>query len=172
MPASSKPKSAATKPKAASTHKQDKTYNISRRVKTGPEELPLPSGNTCLVKRPDPMDLISVGILDKFDSLTAMVQMEHFDRVDGKETPEQAQENTIAQMQALASNKDAFKDMLSMLDKMVTITVVEPNLTAPPEDDADRISGVFYADEVDLEDRVCILNYAMKGVQDLEPFRS
>lgn len=177
MPGPSRAKSAPTprRPKQQS-------YRVAAQSRVI-EDLPLPSfdedgktHNVCRVRRPDPLEMVGAGLLDHFDSLTAIIQTEHFDRVDGKKaedlTPEERQAQELAQLQALAKDPKALKGMLGLIDSLVAVTLVEPAASAPPEDDADREEGVLYADEIDLSDRFAILEYALGGVNSLRGFRS
>lgn len=157
-----------------------KKYGVATRAATT-LELELPSidpetneHNVCLVRRPGPMDLVAAGLLDHYDSLSAMVKIEHFDRVDekGSGTTKEGEEAVLDQLKGLAENKDALKGMLSMLDQLVVIAVVAPKVALQPTDEEERIPGVLYADEVDLEDRLAILNFAMGGTKQAEPFRT
>ncbi len=121
--------------------------------------------NVCRVKRPGVQGLIAAGVLDSFDSLTALVQSEHIDRVNG------VQEKRQAERALLMEDKESLVKALEMVDRVVTYVVVEPKLTMPPKNESERDPDVTYTDEVDLDDRMFILQFVLGGTRDLESFR-
>lgn len=134
-----------------------------------PMELELPSGNTCLAIRPGPQGLIKMGLLDSLDQLTGLVQREHIDSKDPKKQL-QAAVNTMA-----ANPKDLVEG-LEMVDKAIAHIVKEPKVwldeyeedgVTPLPRDPERI----YTDEVDLEDKMFIFQWAVGGTADLAAFR-
>lgn len=131
--------------------------------------------NVCLVKRPGVQGLMKAGVLDSFDSLTSLVQTEHIDRADGKAEFKREQAARAGQdYDQTALLKDDPKkiiEALALIDRVVLFCVVEPKLTAAPESEEDRDPEVLYVDEIDLDDRMFILNYVMGGSKDLETFR-
>jgi len=145
-------------------------------------DLECPSGETCRVRRPGVQGLIAMGLLDDMDQLTALVQIEHFNRVDGKISDPQAAKDALA---AFAENSDKVKAGLDMVAKLVVGCVIEPILTLVPKDAAGAdipmelrnvlpawTEDTVYVDQVDMEDQVFIMQYVMGGVADLTPFRA
>ena len=88
--------------------------------------------------------------------------------------------------------------LIEMLDRVLVYAVVEPQVSMPPAcsvcgelnvqgvkihededledfhqyDPADRDPSVLYADRVDLEDKMFIMNFVVGGTRDLQRFRS
>lgn len=150
--------------------------------------------NVCKVRRADPQALIAVGILDDFDSLTRLTQLK-IDEIEQGDNP--AKPSEAEQVKALAASKDDLLAGLAMIDKIVEYIVVEPKVVRPVRRDdygvplkvtaevdgkpvereipllpIERDPEVLYTDDVDLEDRMFILSYAMDGSKDLESFRA
>lgn len=139
-------------------------------------ELPLPSGETCLVRSLGIEALISSGLLENFDGLTSMVKELHLDRVaSGRATKAEDDEGIL---RSLVKEPHKWASFQKLLDGVVVASVVEPKLYAitDPNDQTDpRQPGRLYVDQVDFADRVAIMRAAMKGVSagvdDLKPFR-
>lgn len=122
--------------------------------------------NVCRVRRPGVQGLIAAGVLDSFDSLTGLVQSEHLDRVDGKND---RKKDTKEEMALLKDQKENIMKALALVDKVVLYCVVEPKLL--PVSDGERDDEKLYVDDVDLDDRMFILQFALGGSSDLETFR-
>lgn len=160
-----------------------KTSSAARGV-----ELKLPSKNArgdhnvVLVRVPNPQTLLAAGVLDSFDSLTALVKTEHFDRIDIAQSadPEAAMAKIAAGVSKLAESKEALLDGLGMVDKIVAHCVLEPAVyLAPPEGeewtpeqvDALESGAAVFVGDVDLDDKMFIMQYEVGGTTDLEEFR-
>lgn len=142
-------------------------------------ELDLPSGNTCLAIRPGAQGLIKHGLLDSMDQLTGLVQTEHIDSKDPRKVSEA--------VKALSVNKQQIEDGLAMVDKAIVFIVQQPKVWLDePKLDKDfkpvideegntifepRKADRIYADEVDIEDKMFIFNWALGGTADLKSFR-
>lgn len=144
-------------------------------------DLVCPSGETCQVRRPGVQGLIKVGVLDSFDELTAVVKLEHFDRVDGKVG--------AAEVAELAKDPKKVQAGLELMQKVLVHCIVQPALAPLPPEPADcprreeaghgercpactRDPDTLYIDAVELEDQAFILQYCMGGVADLATFRA
>lgn len=126
------------------------------------EDLLCPSGQLALVRRPGVEGLLKAGILHQLDSLTALVQQ----NLDGKNA------STEAALDDMMRDPEKLANMMRIIDKVVCYVVVKPEVQTTPDDITRRQDGVVYADMVDLEDKLFILNYAVGGTRDLERFRS
>jgi hypothetical protein len=156
--------------------KSKKGYGISKHK---PIELELPSvdddgdHNVCLVRRPGPQGLIRLGLLDNLDQLTSLVSKK-IDELGGK--VKSSNEVDAETVKALAANKEQLQAAMDLVDKVVCGVVVEPRVyLVPVEDDKGvtppREPDRLYVDEVDLEDKVFILNFAVGGSSDFTSFR-
>lgn len=148
-------------------------------------EFPLPSGNTCLLRRADPMMLLNSGILDNFDALTAMVAAAEKPaegskvaavkaaaaaRKGRKSQAQEDDEQGLAAVRALLQNGNGFSDAMRMMDKVVSLVVAEPAVTYAYAEDgaliprAEREPGHLYTDSVSLEDKTAIMTETFSGV--------
>jgi hypothetical protein len=130
----------------------------------GLEDLTVPSGQVCLVRRPGMQGLIKAGVLHNVDSLSQIVNEKHLLRVDGKATDE-------INMSSLLNDEQGMDEVLHVMDKVICHVVVKPEVHMTPGDVTRRQPGVVYADMVDLVDKMAIFNYAVGGTRDMESFR-
>lgn len=141
------------------------------------DELKLPSGNVCRVKRPGVPSLIAGGFFP--DTLTPIAQQAVDDGKRGKKHSQEELQDQFRQF--LASPKDIAM-MFEMTDRITAHCVVEPaceyHMTRETEEDPweeipeeDRDPEVLYTDEVDFEDKLFIFQYVVGGSRDLQSFR-
>lgn len=137
-------------------------------------ELTLPSGNTCLVRRPGLPELLSSGIFP--DDALKIVQ-ESMDtaraRTSGRE-PEKTEDELLEKMledpKQIAALWDAF-------DRVTVYAVVEPPVVYHLSDDgeiipfADRMVNALYTDMIDPDDKIHIFNFVCGGTSDVNRFR-
>lgn len=146
--------------------------------------------NVCRVRVLDPVAMLTGGLLDEFDSLTQLSAMK-MQQVEGRTMP------TPEAVRDLAKMTDKLQSGLEMVDRLVEAVVVEPavvwavhrwpadhndpELAGKPRKNRDgswmklgpdeRDEETLYADEVDLEDRMFILQWAVGGIKAPEQFR-
>jgi hypothetical protein len=123
----------------------------------------VPSGNVALCRRPGMQSIISVGIVP--NSLMSIIsQAVNGEEIDAEKLRKKSEE--------LLSNPTLLADYLEMVDRIVCFSVIEPHVEMPPKDNADpRKPDQLYADEVDLEDKQFIFQWAVGGTANLETFR-
>jgi hypothetical protein len=157
--------------------RQSKGYGIPKSV---PEDLLLPSGGLVLARRPGLQGLMKAGILENLDTLTAIVSTETIPKAEGRPTGAEAPKVTAEQI----------TESLRVMDAIVTHCVIQPPLHAVPTQDdliayneahpaepkidveALRDPDLTYVDEVEIEDKTFITQFAMGGTRDLERFRA
>lgn len=135
-------------------------------------DLEVPSGALCQVRRPGPMGLIKAGLLDNLDILGSIVQTEHVDRVEGRQSEEDDETKQLRQAQELMADKEKLLHATALIEGVVAHCVVQPELVPTPADpneprDPDRV----YVDSVDFEDQVFIFQFVVGGTADLASFR-
>lgn len=130
----------------------------------GMEDLTVPSGQTCLVRRPGLEGLIKAGVLRNIDSLSAIVGEEHIKKTK-KGKPSQVNVDSVMK------DPKALEDILHTVDKVVCHCVVKPEVFMTPNDITRRKQGVVYADMIDIMDKMHIFNFVVGGTRDLESFR-
>lgn len=129
--------------------------------------------NVCLVRVMGPQKLIQMGILDSFDTLTEIVQLEHVPSATGQAPRLAESTSELAEAaKALSGKTGALNSLLGVMDQVVCAVVVEPKVFPVPGDDEERDPEQLYIDEVDLEDKTCIMQFTMGGTRSLERFRS
>lgn len=127
------------------------------------EELSVPSGQLCLVRRPGVEGLVQAGVLKDIDSLSAIVDQEHVKR--GKGAPP-------VDLKKIAADEGTLLNIIHTMDKIVAYVVVKPDIKMTPNDITNRDEAQIYCDMIDLEDKMFIMNFAVGGTRDLEKFRS
>jgi len=123
----------------------------------------VPSGNVALVKRPGLQVFLAQGKIP--NSLMEFITQ----ALKGKAQPK---------MEDLDLNPEAMKDMMALVDAVVIHSCVEPQVVAVPMDakgnglvESYRDPNILYVDEVDIEDKMFIFNYAVGGTSDVDSFR-
>jgi hypothetical protein len=131
----------------------------------GMDDITVPSGQLCLVRRPGMEGLMKAGVLHNVDSLSQIVNEKHLKRVQGKPTNE-------IDMSSLMQDDKGMDEVMNVIDKVICHCVVQPVVHRTPNDVTNRKPGVIYADMVDLVDKLFLFNYVVGGTRDLESFRS
>lgn len=135
---------------------------------SGGVDLELPSGNVALCKRVRPEMLLASGVLP--DSLSKIVM-------------EAIQENKGLRPEEIGAQIDsdpkAMGQMLLMLDNVCVSAFISPKVSAVPGHfegekwvDEERDPELLYVDDIDLEDKTFVMNWAMAGDADLASFRT
>jgi hypothetical protein len=130
------------------------------------EDLIVPSGQMCLVRRPGLEGLIKAGIVSNFDMLTKIVG----DQAERLKTGKEPKSDEEVMSEVMAS-PERLEEMMRVINKIVCYVVVKPEIKSAPNDITRRIAGVIYDDMIDIDDKMFIMNFAMGGVRDLSTFR-
>lgn len=147
-------------------------------------DLECPSGTWCQVRRPNPKQLVSLGFMDNFDTLTALIDKKHVKRVKGKIVPN---------VESLMKNPKGVMDAMALADKIAEHSVMQPTLKRPVknlfdengkmvlDDDGkpvevileghERNPATIYTDMIDDIDKMYIMQFACGGSADLATFR-
>ena len=150
-----------------------------------PHPLDLPSGNTCLVKRPGMPQLLSSGVLP--DTLTPIAEGAIKAAEAGQKM--EAEGAIDAKFQEIMADPDEQAKMWDAMDKVAALVVVDPVVVyykytqdqEIPEGykvgdvipDAERASfgEVVWSDWVDFNDKLFIFQYVVGGSADVAQFR-
>lgn len=177
------------------TTKKSKSNKYGAGWKEKFHDLDLPSGNVCQVRRPGMQGLIKAGILESMDVLTGLVQQVTLQKAEGK--PEVSQEKMIENPESITQMLDILDDIVlyvvnrpKVIDKYETYPAEHPMagqrvktesgkfvlvpVSMRHEDESDEDSEedpVIYVDDVDLEDKMFLMNYVVGGSRDLATFR-
>jgi hypothetical protein len=130
------------------------------------EDLEVPSGQMCLVRRPGLEGLIKAGIVSNFDMLTRLVG----DQAERMKTGKEPRSDSEI-MNEIMNDPEKLEEMMRVIDKIVIYCVVKPEIQTAPNDPTRRVASVIYDDMIDIEDKMFIMNYALGGVRDLSTFR-
>lgn len=139
-------------------------------------DLEVPSGQLCQVRRPGVEGLVRMGLLDKMDSITSMIDDKHLKRVKGEK---------VIDAKSLMSDPGAIVKAMESIDKIVEYVIVQPQVVRPVRVDSDDdgsttevqlsedelVPGVLYTSMIDIQDKMFIYQYAVGGSKDLEKFR-
>jgi hypothetical protein len=119
-----------------------------------------------------------MGVLDKVDILSKLVQTKHVERVKGK--PKQTPSIKNVDVASIGQNPKAIMDMLSLSDKVIEAVVVEPRVVRPIKiiegkevglEFDERVEGTIYTDMIDILDKAFIFQHAVGGNPDVADFR-
>lgn len=128
--------------------------------------LEVPSGNVALVRPVGMQAFLRKGIVPNSLREIAM------EAIQRKKAPE-------IKVEDLAPEQ--IEDMLDLFDAVTVFCTVEPKVLPAPKDetgeviafdDRDDPGNALWVDEVDLEDKVFIFQYACGGTRNLESFRA
>lgn len=163
-PSFREPVEADTEGKYAAT-----SWGASTGTANAPHDLEVPSGQVCLVRRPGVEGLLTAGVLQDIDTLTALVG----ETIDSKtKKPGEASPAPEIDMNEILKNPERMTAVLHTVDRTICAVVVKPPIYMAPNDVTLRKSGVIYTDMVDLTDKMFIFQYVVGGSADLESFRA
>lgn len=129
-------------------------------------ELELPSGNVALVRAMRITDMLAEGFFP--ENLRAEI-LTQIGKAEGQNTG--SSQMDIVDLQKMFEDPEKMGEMFDIFDKVLLKCVVEPKVLPAPENEADRDDELLYADEVDMEDKVFIFQWAVGGDDDLTSFR-
>lgn len=139
------------------------------------EDVIVPSGQLCQIRRVSLPDLVEQGILDKVDSLTQLVNEKVLSKKQkGRGAKAKSDAETMAD---LLKDPAKFREMMSTIYKVVQHIVVQPTLHRLPEPTEDNPNpqyqpGLVYVESVGQEDLMFLFNLAMGGSSSVERFRA
>lgn len=162
-------------------------------------ELTLPSGQTCRGKKMSIEAMLAAGLLTEADAITAMVS-KHVSKVQGKGKKAKGRGETPAEpavdVRSLMKDPRAITELITMLDKILPHVVVSPPVALHyiettvgqttvtkviPEqsldDQLDRIAmredrpGLIFTDQIGLEDKMFLFDWAAGGLGTMLAFR-
>jgi hypothetical protein len=128
--------------------------------KSRPRPFTCPSGQTCLLQSIAPEALLERGLLDQISRLEGLAD-ELVQKAEG-------QPPTKPKM----PSREDFKGLLEVLNAILPLAVVEPVIAEMPAEGESRNPELIYPDDVDLEDRMAILEESMKALRALDRFRN
>jgi hypothetical protein len=131
-----------------------------------PVPVTVPSGNTCLARKPGMRAFVKAGLIP--NSLLPIVM---------RAVRKQAEPD----FKELEGDGGRLQDMIRLMDNVVVHCVMEPRVhpTPPQEDlsdarydeDFERDEDKLYVDQVDPDDKAFLFQWACGGTSDLEQFR-
>lgn len=146
--------------------------SFKKRSARGGAELVLPSGLTCKAGRIDLQVFMKTGRIP--NSLRGMVdramqgidisQEEVMDNIAGEDFAKKLLDKDPETVQK-------FEELMEMVDAVVVDAMIDPKVIPAPATEEERSETELHVDEIDDQDKMFIMNFAMGGVRDLEPFR-
>lgn len=162
-------------------------------------DLELPSGNTCLIKRPGMEKLLAAGILPDNMTPIALEAVQRAQDTPGKPTDHKKKKGSESEldpelMKKFLEDENALVDIFASFDKVAAMCVIEPKVMyhlRPVVDGSgntrkdtkgrdvleeipaeERDEDIVYTDDVDMDDKTFIFNFVVGGSSDLEQFRN
>lgn len=119
-----------------------------------------PSGQRCLLRKLSVEGLLEAGILDQVTRLEGLAA-ELVSQSEGQ-PPEKV----------TLPGREEFAALLKVLNAIVPLAAEEPIVLPIPEDGSARVVGAIYPDDIELMDRVAIMNESLSKLKDLDSFRN
>lgn len=133
-----------------------------------------PSGQKCLAKRLNTIDLIEADLLDEID----FFQQKLFSAVDAQGTPTTVSSSTFSE---LLKDPTKRKRLFALLDKLMSVSVVKPKIHPVPKSvditdyqnwDGEALpDGEVWANVIDLLDKMYIFGELNKPLDEIDTFR-
>lgn len=149
-------------------------------------ELTTPSGQTCRARKMTIESMIETGLLADADSITAVVS-KHVRKVKGGNG--KADHNRVDE-QSMLRDAAAVKSIITLTDKVLPHIVVSPRVvlhykettvgkttvtkaltTEEREEIQAAAPGTVFTDQIDLEDKMFLFDWAAGGLQAMTNFR-
>lgn len=151
----------------------------------GTYELKVPSGHTCLVKRPGPEMFAQQGLMPNslLEIVMPLIERAQEEGKTGDSTP--MPDASMAELQKQILNDPVkIADMITSVDNITVFCVLQPKVwpvskrdevLADPDIAEDvkeaTLAEYLFVDEVDFADKMFIFQYAVGGSANLERFR-
>lgn len=129
----------------------------------GLEDVEVPSGQLCQIRRPGIQGLMAAGVLHNVDSLSALVGEQHIRRAKNGDQS--------VDMDSFLEDEEAVDRTMHTIDRLVCYVVVQPKIEMTPNDVTRRKPEVIYADMVDVLDKMFIVTSILGGIDDVATFR-
>lgn len=127
------------------------------RKSSGGKDFTCPSGQTCRLRPLDPEVLLKAGLLDKVTRLEgladALVKQAEGAPPEKQHTP----------------TRQELMDLLELLDLVVPMAVAEPKVYSSTDKEAPE--GAITVSDIDLDDRMAIVEESLRGIRALDAFR-
>lgn len=152
------------------------------------QEITTPSGQTCRAKKLTIPSMMEMGILAEGDAITALVS-KHIRKVKGgKGVPDGT---TVIDEAAILGDPKALQSIIGLTDKVIPHVVTSPRVvlhysettvgktkvTKKLDDDERALilaeyPGTVFTDQIDLEDKMFIFDWAAGGLKAMSSFRN
>lgn len=127
-------------------------------------DLKVPSGNTARCRRPGLQTFIKIGIIP--NSLLAIVT-KNIDAAKKGSDPEDSVDGLVTGMM---EDPAQLAQMLQLVDDITIFCVIEPQVQKVPDDPMQRTDDALYVDQIDLNDKMFIFQWAVGGTSNLDEF--
>lgn len=133
--------------------------NVWRRKKSGGDDFTCPSGQKCKLRPLQLENLMMEGILDQVTRLEGLAQV-LINQAEGLPPEKQKM-----------PSREEFADLLGLINKIIPMAVAEPRVY--PDDYTGPVpEGAIMVSDIDLMDRVAILNESLGGLKKMDNFRN
>lgn len=137
---------------------EEGSRNVWKRKKSGDEDFTCPSGQTCRLRPLQLEKLMMEGILDQVTRLEGLAQA-LINQAEGQ-PPEKQHMPT----------REEFAQLLDAINSIVPMAVAEPRVYA--DDDKDAPDDALRVSDIELMDRVAIMEKALGGLKKMDNFRN
>jgi hypothetical protein len=132
--------------------------NVWARNRAGGKDFVCPSGQTCKLRPISIEALMMEGVLDKVTRLEGLAQI-LIDKAEGAPPAKQ-----------VMPSREDLEELLNLVNVIVPLAVAEPRVYR--DDDPNAPADAIRVSDIELDDRIAILNQAMSGLQKLDRFRN
>lgn len=133
-------------------------------------DLPLPSGNVCLVRPVGMQVFMQKGMIP--NSLMPIVNKAMQDQkpMEMKDLGEM-DEQKLSDVMELVDAVTCFVVTEPVVSSVATREAIERDETLTPEEREEKLNSTLFVDEVDLDDKMFIFQFSVGGTRDVERFR-
>jgi hypothetical protein len=127
-----------------------------------------PSGQRCALRPMDIKDLFQMGLLEKLNALSGVVDQEAIRPAEGL---------AALDIKKIMSDPQQYVQLLDLIDKIVVYLVAKPAILPASDEEGNPIphekrkTGFVYVDTVSFPDKMAIFEESMKGVANMTSFR-
>jgi hypothetical protein len=134
---------------------------------SGNHPVEVPSGNVALCRRPGIQVFMQVGIIPNslMSVISSMIGKAQNGQDVGPVEVDQA-------MEKLLDDPTKLKDIFELVDAVTCFICVQPEVKRAPAEGEARDPDALYVDEVVLEDKMFLFQWAVGGTESLESFRA
>ena len=135
-------------------------------------EFRTPSGQLCLVRKADLQQLVFDGVIDDIDAVTKIVNSDIMKKSAPRAGTNKKADQAARINESLGFMKsDVGRSAIQLMDIILPHVIVAPVVLPNPESPSDRVAGVIYVSDIDINDRAAIFAEVMEDMEKAAKFR-